>query len=128
MSKDYLSGNDGKFDDWYKFMNQYVAQKCGGSTPEWTHIPAEARTAQADAYAAWYTAYSKTRGPHTLVDTEAKNDAKAAAKAVIRPFVNQYLRFPPVTNEDRTAIGIISILLNFMCHFDTLIIKYRSFN
>jgi hypothetical protein len=28
------------------------------------------------------------------------------AKQVIRPFVNQYLRFPPVTNEDRTAISI----------------------
>jgi hypothetical protein len=40
------------------------------------------------------------------VDTEAKNNAKAAARAAARPFVNQYLRFPPVTNEDRTAMGI----------------------
>jgi hypothetical protein len=58
------------------------------------------------AYAAWYTAYAATVGPHTEVDTEAKNDAKKAAVAAIRPFVNQYLRFPPVTNEDRTAMGI----------------------
>ncbi|MDR2158468.1 MAG: hypothetical protein LBP23_00195 [Treponema sp.] len=40
------------------------------------------------------------------MDTKAKNDAKKAAKARIRPFVNQYLRFPPVTDEDRTAMGI----------------------
>jgi hypothetical protein len=38
----------------------------------------------------------------TPVDTEAKNDAKEE----IRPFVNQYLRFPPVTDEDRTAMNI----------------------
>ena len=40
------------------------------------------------------------------METEAKNNAKKAAKKVIRPFVNQYLRFPPVTNEDRTAMQI----------------------
>jgi hypothetical protein len=40
------------------------------------------------------------------VDTEAKDDAKKAAKRAIRAFVNQYLRFPPVTDEDRTAMGI----------------------
>ncbi|MDR1420775.1 MAG: hypothetical protein LBI86_10405 [Treponema sp.] len=58
------------------------------------------------AYALWYNAYALTIGPHTPVDTEAKNDAKKAARAAVRPFVNQYLRFPPVTNEDRTAMGI----------------------
>jgi hypothetical protein len=60
----------------------------------------------ADAYTAWYTAYSKISGPHTPVDTEAKNDARKAAERVIRPFVKQYLMFPPVTNEDRTAMGL----------------------
>jgi hypothetical protein len=40
------------------------------------------------------------------VQTEAKNDAKKAAKQALRPFINQYLRFPPVTDEDRTAMGI----------------------
>jgi hypothetical protein len=75
-------------------------------TPAWTHIPQTARTTMADAYAAWYTAYVKTKVPHTPIDTEAKNDAKKAAKAVICPFVNQYLRFPPVIDEDRTAMGI----------------------
>ena len=103
---DYIPGNDAKFDTWFKFMNQYVNQKCTGTTPEWTHIPQAARTGMQDAYIAWYTAYVHTIGPHTRVDREAKDDAKKAAKRVIRPFVNQYLRFPPVTNEDRTAMGI----------------------
>jgi hypothetical protein len=45
-------------------------------------------------------------GPYTQVDREAKNDAKRASKKAIQAFVNQYLRFPPVTDEDRTAMGI----------------------
>jgi hypothetical protein len=73
---DYIPDNDGVFDGWFKYINQYVAEKCGGSTPQWTHIPQAAQTAMTTAYAAWYTAYSKTKAPHTPVDTEAKNHAK----------------------------------------------------
>jgi hypothetical protein len=68
-------------------MNRYVAQKCGGQTPEWTHIPQAARTLMADSYIDGYTAYGKTLGPHTPEDTSAKNDEKDASKKVIRPFV-----------------------------------------
>ncbi|MDR1931123.1 MAG: hypothetical protein LBQ44_10930, partial [Treponema sp.] len=108
--KDNVPSNDAEFDAWFKFLIQYVARKCSIVPPataaEWTHIPADARAALADAYAVWYTAYLVVIGPHTPVDTEAKNNAKKAAVALIRPFINQYLRFPPVTNEDRTAMGI----------------------
>jgi hypothetical protein len=103
---EYIPAKDAEFDDWLAFLVEYVGSKRGGPTPAWTHIPDAAYTALSDAYNAWYTAYLKMREPHTKVDTEAKNNAKAAAKAVVRPFVNQYLRFPPVTNEDRTAMGI----------------------
>jgi hypothetical protein len=37
----------------------------------------------ADSYAAWYTAYARTKEPHTPVDTEAKNDAKKASRAAM---------------------------------------------
>ncbi|MDR2793324.1 MAG: hypothetical protein LBB61_06615, partial [Treponema sp.] len=80
MAKDYLALPDAEFERFYKYMNQYVDGKCTGSTPEWTHIPQIARTEMADAYAAWNVAYGRTIGPHTPVDTEAKNDAKDAAK------------------------------------------------
>jgi hypothetical protein len=106
MGKYYLSLNDADFDQWLKYMIQYVTGKCTGSPPDWDHIPASARSVVSAAYAAWYTAYSNFRGPHTEVDTEAKNDAKKTAKKVASAFVNQYLRFPPVTDEDRTAMGI----------------------
>ncbi|MDR1930372.1 MAG: hypothetical protein LBQ44_07050, partial [Treponema sp.] len=71
MSRDYIPQRDADFDDFFKFMNQYVAQKCGGQSPEWTHIPQAARTAMADGYIAWYTAYANTLGPHTPEDTSA---------------------------------------------------------
>jgi hypothetical protein len=107
MSKDYLEKNDGEFDRFYQFMCQYVNIKCGPpDAPQWSHIPDAARTRLNDGYTAWRAAYAATLGPHTPVDTEAKNDAKKAAKAIIRPFVNQYLRYLPVTDEDRTAMGI----------------------
>jgi hypothetical protein len=83
MAKDYIPARDKDFNDWFKFLNQYVAQKSGGSTPARTHIPQAARTTLADAYAAWYTAYAATIGPHTPVDTEAENNAKTAAKAAV---------------------------------------------
>jgi hypothetical protein len=103
---DYIPYKDGDFDAWFGFMFQYVSQKCAGVSPEWPHIRQEALGPLADLHAAWKTAYAAVIGPHTKVDTEAKNNARDAAKAAIRPFVNQYLRFPPVTNKDRTAMGI----------------------
>jgi hypothetical protein len=103
---DYIPYNDKKFDGWVKFLIQYVDGKCGGNKPEWTHIPSEPRSALSDAYTVWEEAFNRTIGPHTSVDTAAKNTAKKALVALVRPFVNQYLRFPPVTDEDRQAMGI----------------------
>jgi hypothetical protein len=52
-------------------------------------------------------AYAKTLlGPHTSVDTEAKNDAKKTAEVFARQFVVKFLKFDPVTNEDRTAMNL----------------------
>jgi hypothetical protein len=94
------------FNLWFKFLVQYVLSKTSGSAPAWTHIPKATLDMITDAYAAWYTVYSKTFGPHTPVDTLAKQEGRKAAEKIIRPFVNQYLRFFPVTDEDRKAMGI----------------------
>jgi hypothetical protein len=42
-----------------------------------------------DAYTLWEEAYNRTIGPHTPVDTAARNSAKKAPIAPVRPFVNQ---------------------------------------
>jgi hypothetical protein len=106
MSHDYIPSGDAGFDIFFNNLVGYVSQKTGGNAPEWTHIPSDARAALQEARDPWEAAYGPVKVPHTPVQTEAKNDAKKAAKALIRPFVNQYLRYPPVTNEDRTAMNI----------------------
>jgi hypothetical protein len=104
--KDYIPTRDADFDAFFMNLIDYVDTKTSGTPPAWTHIPGEAKDALLDAYPVWHTAYVKTLSPHTPVDTLAKNEARKAAKKIIRPFVSQYLRFPPVTNEDRDAVGI----------------------
>jgi hypothetical protein len=96
---DYVPAKDALFDQWFSFLNQYTVEKYTGCPPLWTHIPASALSGLAEAYA-------NTLKPHTPVETEAKNHAKKTAQALIRPFVNQYLRYAPVNNEDRIAMGI----------------------
>jgi hypothetical protein len=104
MAHDYVPAADAAFDGWFIFLVQYVTAKCVEGT--WEHSPQAARTGLTNARNNWTTAYTNVKGPHTPVDTKAKNDAKKAAEAIIRPFVNQYLRFLPVTDEDRLAMGI----------------------
>jgi hypothetical protein len=72
----------------------------------WTHIPPDEVAKLTNAYAVWHAAYEATLKPHTPVETEAKNDARAAGEQVIRPFKRRYLDDPPVTNEDRVAMGL----------------------
>ena len=106
MAHDYIPTKDADFSAWLGFLYRYVNSKCGGTPPAWGHIPQDAQISLRTHFLAWETAYAAVIGPHTKVDTEAKNDAKKAATAFVRAFVNQFLRFPPVTDEDRTAMGI----------------------
>jgi hypothetical protein len=103
-----------------------VVEKTGGIPPEWTHIPAEKVTELTTYFTTWHTAYEKTLGPHTSVDTETKKDARKAVEAFIRPFMAQYLKFDPVTNEERTTMNIhnwdtthipIGVPTNPDCHY-----------
>jgi hypothetical protein len=105
-SKDYIPRGDAEFNTWFKNLTQYIGVKCGGSTPEWTHIPSPARTELNNAYADWYTYFAATLKPHTKAETTEKNDARKRAEKAIRPFVKQYLRFKPVSNGDRDNMGI----------------------
>jgi len=47
-----------------------------------------------------------TAGSHTPAQTLARQEAQAAATRELRAFVNQFLRFPPVTNVDRVEMGV----------------------
>jgi hypothetical protein len=103
---DRIPQGDGVFDGWFDNLKNGIVANTSGQTPKWTHIPAEKITALVRLYAEWREAYEKTLGPHTSVDTAHKNNRRDEAKAFIRAFIDQYLLFEPVTNEDRIGLGV----------------------
>ena len=103
-NKDYVPKRDADFDGWLANLTGYVDTKTLGGA--WTHIPSDKTTALKQHNTDWHTAFAKTLGAHTAVDTEEKNDRRKAAEAFVRPFIQQYLKFEPVTNEDRTAMNL----------------------
>jgi hypothetical protein len=103
-TQDFIPARDAEFDGWLANLTGYVDARAAAGT--WTHIPADKVTALKQHNADWHTAYSKTIAPHTPVDTEAKNNARKAAEAFVRQFVAQYLKFDPVTDEDRTGMNL----------------------
>jgi hypothetical protein len=103
---DYIPRQDEQFDTFFKVITQYVGTKTSGTSPAWTHIPQPRITALNADYAAWYTAFSNTFRPHTSVETREKNRVRQESERGLRAFVNQFLRFPPVTDMDRDAMRI----------------------
>jgi hypothetical protein len=79
-NKDYIPGSDAEFDGWLANLTSYVTTKT--SSGDWTHIPADKVTTLNAHNKDWHTAYGKTLGPHTSVDTEAKNDARKVAEVL----------------------------------------------
>jgi hypothetical protein len=103
---DFIPAKDADFDAFFKHYTQYVNAKCTGSSPEWTHIPADRREELVNAYSAWYTAWSKLKLPHTPGDVQAKNEARERGEQVLRDFNNQYILYArEVTNAERVEIG-----------------------
>ncbi|MDR0412148.1 MAG: hypothetical protein LBH75_09305 [Treponema sp.] len=102
----YIPGADAQFASWLNFLVNYTVEKTSGQTPAWDHIPSSRVTELVDLNAQWRTAFAKMEGPHTSVDTKTKNNARKEVTVCVRAFVAQYLRFPPVTDEDREAMGI----------------------
>jgi hypothetical protein len=103
-TQDFIPSRDAEFDGWLANLTGYVDTKTSGGA--WTHIPPDKVTVLKGHNTDWHAAYAKTLGPHTSVDTEEKNDRRKTAEAFARQFVAQYLKFDPVTNEDRTAMNL----------------------
>jgi hypothetical protein len=103
---DYIPPKDREFNDFFNYLYHYVNERTVGETPVWTFIPKEQLSNLSRVWRSWTIAWNTMKEPHTSIETEIKNEARKAAEVLIRPFVNRFLRFPPVTNEDRMAMGI----------------------
>jgi len=106
MSTGYIPRGNAEFDSWFANLKDYVVQKTTSIPPEWEHIPAKDVEELAAAYDDWHQGYAPTLQPHTPAQTVAKNDARERAETVVRPFVQRFLHFKPVTDVDRVEMGI----------------------
>jgi len=104
--KNYVPQNNADFNTWFKNMTQYVELKTSGDPPEWDHILRRERDALEAAYGDWEAHYTPTLKPHTSNLTGARNEARARAEKVIRPFVKRNLYCDPVNNADRIYLEL----------------------
>jgi hypothetical protein len=102
----YIPSNAAKFDNLFQKIVQYTGVKVQGSGAEWKHIPREDIEALATEYEVWHAAYAASLTGNSHKDIVARKDAKKKATSELRIFVNRYLRFAPVTNVDRAAMGV----------------------
>jgi hypothetical protein len=106
--RNFIPRREADFDGWFENLTTYVAANAlsVGPPPRWTHIP-QAKVQELQAcYNSWHAAWLKMQGPHTDADLLVKDQERARSEAFLRPFIKQYLRFPPVTDEDRVNMGI----------------------
>jgi len=99
---DYVPTNADQFSAFMRNLLAYV----DSHKTEWTHIPI-AVLANLNALCDDFNlALEATHGQHTPAQTLDRNEKQATATKALRAFVNQYLRFAPVTNVDRLEMGI----------------------
>jgi len=106
MARDYIPSNQEKFNYWFINIRDYVIKKTKSPKPKWNHIPMSNVEELKDAYEDWFIYYAPTLVPHAPDKTSARNQARRRAEKVLRPFVQRYLKWSPVTDKDRFKMGL----------------------
>jgi hypothetical protein len=106
MARDYIPHPNTKFDTFFKNILEYTARKTDSARREWTHIPPDDEAALAEAFDAWEGAYILTLRPHSVVETRERDRVRRESERALRAFVNRFLRYPPVTDEDRDEMRV----------------------
>jgi len=99
--RDYIPQNAAQFDAFISNLLKYVLSK----QVIWA-IPSAKMQDVSEAYSKFQQAHTAAIGTHNQAEILARKEAQAATIKALRAFVNQYLRFPPVTNIDRVEMGI----------------------
>jgi hypothetical protein len=108
MSKDYIPQNAAQFNVFALKLFQYVEEMAFGSAnaPWKDAIPAARLDELNMSYTNFTRANETALGAPTHANILRRKEAQAQTTSIIRAFVNQFLRFPPVTNPDRAEMGI----------------------
>jgi hypothetical protein len=102
MARDYVPHSAAQFNVFMRNLLQYVASKL----EVWTNIPQARFDELSTLYGIFTTAFNNAVATPTPANHERRNEAQAQCTSALRAFVNQFLRFPPVTNADRIEMGI----------------------
>lgn len=102
-SNDYIPAPDADFDLWATNFSTLLT-----ASPATYGLVAGDATAVAGVYNTWHTAYLAAINPatRTPVTVQAKDDARVAALAVIRPYAVQISLNAGVNASDKIAIGV----------------------
>jgi hypothetical protein len=106
--RDYIPQNAAEFNDFALNLLHYVEEMVFGSNnPPWDGLIPEARF---DEFNMSYTRFARAHeiaiGIPTSANIRRRQKAQKETASIIRALVNQYLRFPPVTDADRIAMRI----------------------
>jgi len=102
MARDYVPHSAPQFRVFMERLIAYYNTMKG----VWTQIPAERAQELIAAFTAFDKAFTKAVNDPTPGNNLARSEAQAECVRLLRAFVNQFLRFPPVTNVDRVEMGV----------------------
>jgi hypothetical protein len=102
---DYIPQNHAQFKAFAQNLLDYVLARTFVQDNIWT-FPDPRIHELRDVIQEFNRVFNETLGPRNAPQNLARREAQAAATRVIRAFVNQFLRFPPVTDVDRLEMGI----------------------
>jgi hypothetical protein len=102
----FIPTNAAQFNMYMRNIINIVAQRTGGTPPDWDNIPQARFQALNQQYELFNAAFVTAQETPTHGNILARQEAQAAAVGELRNFINQFLRFPPVTNPDRADMGI----------------------
>jgi len=110
-NRDYVPTNPAQFQVFMQRLIDYVNPKVyagsgGGGSAEWSNIPYERFSELKTSFEAFSSAFTVAVEAPTHANIIRRQEAQANCVRLLRAFVNQFLRFPPVTNADRAEIGV----------------------
>jgi len=105
--RDYIPTRNADFNRWFINLVEYVDAKMPEQGQQsWTHIPRQDFVRLVQALEDWAVNYAPTLVPSTHPQRVARDEARKRAVAVIRPFVQRFLMYPPVTDTERAEMEL----------------------
>ena len=104
--RDYVPQNPAQFRFFMENLLTHVDSHVGVDPPLWPLVPYDRFETLAARFADFKTAHDRHMANPTPANRKAREEAKAACVSELRGFVNQFLRFAPVTNADRIEMGV----------------------